>query len=286
VISLLGGLGGALFFAIAILAGSRSSRLIGPAPAAGWMFVIGLTIALPLAIATGAMPAGLGGPSTIWIVAAGSASVVAQTSQYRAMRVGPVGLLAPIIATQGAIAALFAVALGEPLRGEVGAALVVIVAGVVVATLSPGDSTVSDSAHGPRFTPLLHAFAAAVAFGVSLVATGRLGNELSPAWALLPSRVLGVAIVAIPLAARSRLVLTRKAVPFVIAAGAAETAGVIAFVLGAEEALAVSAVLVTQFATITTAVAWLLFDERFSRRQVIGVAMVIVGVSVVAAVQA
>ena len=58
---------------------------------------------------------------------------------YAALRAGMVGLVAPIISTEGAIAALLAIVAGEPLTAAAGAALALIALGVALAGASPSE---------------------------------------------------------------------------------------------------------------------------------------------------
>src|SRR5207302_6373758 len=104
-------------------------------------------------------------------------------------------------------------------------------------------------------------------------------------WAVLPPRLLGVAVVALPLALRSRLRLTRRALPLVLAGGLGEVAGFVSFTLGSRHGLAVSAVLASQFAGISAIAAFLLFRERLLRVQVAGVAAIAVGVAALTTLQ-
>ena len=55
----------------------------------------------------------LGGPELGWLVVAGGGNVVGLLLVYGALRVGKVSIVAPIISTEGAIAAVLAVAAGE-----------------------------------------------------------------------------------------------------------------------------------------------------------------------------
>ena len=136
---------------------------------------------------------------------------------YTGVRIGKVGVVAPIVSTEGAIAALIAVAAGEQLAPGTGAALVVIAVGIVLAAASR-DSSGSGSRTSDLRAALFGA-AAAVSFGASLYATGRVSAELPVAWAILPPRVVGVLAIALPLALAGRLTLTRRAVPFVLGRG-------------------------------------------------------------------
>ena len=69
-------------------------------------------------------------------------------------------------------------------------------------------------------------------------------------------------------------------------AGTCEVLGFGAFALGARGDLAVAAVLASQFAAIAGVAAYLLFRERLSRLQICGVALVVIGVAALTAVQA
>jgi drug/metabolite transporter (DMT)-like permease len=131
--------------------------------------------------------------------------------------------------------------------------------------------------HGRRGALL--ALAAAGAFGVGLYATGRAGADLPVAWVVLPARAIGVLVVTIPLALTSRLELTRRALPLVVASGLAEVLGFASFAVGARHGIAVSAVLASQFAVIAAVGAYLLFGERLGRVQLIGVVLTVVGVA-------
>jgi drug/metabolite transporter (DMT)-like permease len=126
---------------------------------------------------------------------------------------------------------------------------------------------------------------AAVSFGFSLYATARVSAELPVVWALLPARVVGVLLVALPLALTARLRLTRRALPLVVASGIAEVLGFALFAIGSRHGIAVSAVLASQFGAIAGVAAFLLFRERLARIQLAGVVMIVVGVSVLSVLQ-
>jgi drug/metabolite transporter (DMT)-like permease len=128
--------------------------------------------------------------------------------------------------------------------------------------------------------------AAAVAIGWSLYAIGRVSVALPVVWALLPSRVIGVAVVTVPLALRSGLRMTREALPLVLVAGVFEVAGFALFALGARHGIAVSAVLSSQFAAIAAIAAYALFRERLSPIQLAGVAVIVAGVGTLSGIQA
>ncbi|HEV3379032.1 MAG TPA: EamA family transporter [Thermoleophilaceae bacterium] len=308
-LAIVGGLGAALVFATVTLCNSRSSRMIGPSHLLAWVMLIGLAIVAPLVVLEG-VPDGLDAESGAWLAVAGVGNVVGLLLAYAALRVGKVGIVAPVIATQGAVAAVLAVVAGESIGAAAGVCLAAIAVGVVLAGLSneaaeeglgaAGDgegagprSAGGGEGAGPRSAgaleqrrALLYALGAAFAIGWSLYATARASIDLPVVWALLPSRVIGVAAVTVPLVLRSGLRMTREALPLVLVAGAFEVLGFALFALGARHGIAVSAVLASQFAAVAAVAAYFLFGERLARIQLAGVALIVVGVGVLSAVEA
>jgi drug/metabolite transporter (DMT)-like permease len=272
--AILGGLGAALAWAATTLCAYRSSRMIGPLSVLSWVMIVGLLVTLPGALAQG-VPADLAGGTIAWLALGGVGNVAGLLLSYAGLRSGKVGIVAPLASTEGAIAAVISVAAGERVAPGAGVVLVVIAVGIVLTTVSRTTPHVErDSAR-----PALLALGAAVAFGSSLYATGHVGTRLPVFWAVLPPRVVGVVVVALPLAARGRLLLTRSALPLVVTGGLAEVAGFISFTLGSRHGLAVSAVLASQFAAISAVFAFLVFRERLLRIQVVGVATIVAGVA-------
>jgi drug/metabolite transporter (DMT)-like permease len=280
-IAVLGGLGAAVLFAAATVSAARGSRLVGAESFLAGVMTVGLVVALPI-VALGGAPPGLDPSSFGWLALSGIGNVAGLLFDYAALRVGRLGLVAPILATEGAIAALISVAGGERLAPGAAATLVLIAAGVVLATRT-GSRDVDSSDQSRR--AVLLALAAACSFGASLYATGRVSAQLPLAWALFPARLVGVAAVALPLAFTGRLRLTRRAAPWMMLAGACEVGGFAAFAIGARHGIAISAVLSSQFATLAALAGIVLFRERLARIQFAGVAAVACGVAILSSLQ-
>ena len=281
-IAVAGGLGAAFAWATTMICATRAARLIGATSVLAWVMLVGLVLTLPWALIRGVPD--VDGTATIWLALGGVGNCAGLLLVYTGVRIGKVGVVAPIASTEGAIAALIAVAAGEQLAPGAGAALVLVAVGIVLAGLHGGSPN-----SGSRNRDLEAAFfgaAAALSFGVSLYATGRVGTELPVAWAILPPRIVGVLAIAVPLAIAGRLTLTRRALPFVLGAGVAEVVGFALFVLGAREGIAITAVLASQFGAIAAIMAVFLFHERLTRLQVIGIAAIAAGVAVMSALQA
>jgi multidrug transporter EmrE-like cation transporter len=70
----------------------------------------------------------------------------------------------------------------------------------------------------------------------------------------------------------------------VLVAGTGEIIGSTLLAWGASVSIAITAVLGSQFAAIAAVVAFVLFGERLSRSQVVGIAFIAAGVTALAAV--
>ena len=101
-----------------------------------WVQVVGLALVVPFAIGNGVPDA----PTDDWLLAllAGVAYLGGSACWTFAVRLGAVGIVTMLVATDGAIAATTSALLGETVGLAVGAALAVVVAGVLLAT-RPGE---------------------------------------------------------------------------------------------------------------------------------------------------
>jgi drug/metabolite transporter (DMT)-like permease len=257
--------------------------MIGSPSVLAWVVFTGFCIVVPWA-ALESVPDGLDRTSMTWLVVAGCGNVVGLLLAYGALRVGKVGIVAPIISTEGALVAVIAVLAGEEVAAGAGIMLVVIVVGVVLAALAPDPESTPTDRVSLRVPAL--ALAAACSFAASLYATGRASADLPIAWAVMPPRVVGTLVVALPLALSSRMHLPRRAAPLVVACGAAEVVGFASFAIGARHGVAVTAVLASQFAALAGVAAYVLLGERLTRVQIAGVVVVISGVAVLTWLQA
>jgi drug/metabolite transporter (DMT)-like permease len=277
VVAIVAGLAAAGCWTVTTLAASRSSRLVGSLRALAWVMLIGFLVVLPFAIVSAAPT----GSARWWLLVAGTGNVAGLLLEYQAVRIGKVGVVAPIASTEGAVTAVIAFAAGEPTSPVTALSLGVIAIGVVLAALEDG----GDTGHPVRTGPSVAlALGAALAFGAGLYAAGHVSGSVSLAWLVLPARLVGVTILAAPLALARRIRITRQTVPFVTAAGLAEVAGYCAFAIGARHSIGVTSVLGSQFAAFSAIAAHFLFGERLRRIQVVGVIAIVIGVSTLAIV--
>jgi drug/metabolite transporter (DMT)-like permease len=246
--------------------------------------LVGLVLTLPAVAITG-IPDRLNGTSGLWLLLAGAGNVGGLVVAYAAMRIGQVALVAPVVSTEGAIAAVIALVVGESIAPAAGLTLAVIASGIVLAAIPErGYAETAASARHPEAVGL--AVIAAIAFGASLYAAGRAGATLPSSWVVLSARLIGSVVLALPLALSGRLHLTRQALPLVVTSGVCEVLGFVAYTAAARHGIAVAAVLSSQFAALAALGGYLLFKERLSRLQLLGVAIVLVGVAVLSAIRA
>ena len=219
---------------------------------------------------------------TAWDVAEAVAFLAGPKATWISGIVLPVdgGLMAAVPSTEGAFAAMLSVVvLDESLTVQITVALAVVVAGVLLVTFH---ASVADI----HLRPSLFAIAAAVLFGIGLVASSQAGDELGAFWTILVARILGIVLIALPLLARRGLGPAGKALPLVTYSALAESGGFAAFIAGAQHGVAVTAVLASQFAAVAVFGSYVMFGERLGRQQLAGAVVIAAGVAAVAALRA
>ena len=284
-IAVIGGLFAAVAWAATTMCYSRASRSLPSASVIALAMLVGFVVTAPAALIAG-IPDDLNGDTVGLLFLAGAANLAGLLLVVTALRAGQVSIVAPIVSTEGAIAAVLAILAGEAISPGAGVTLALVAAGIALASAGTSEEVVDEpmTRHPRRAVAL--AIVAALSFGVSLYATGQVSDDLAIPWALLPARVIGVVVLAVPLLFARRLVVTREGLPFVVLAGIGEVVGFAAFTLGARDGIAISAVLASQFGVLAAVAAYALFGERLSRRQTAGVAAIAVGVAALTLIQA
>lgn len=206
-------------------------------------------------------------------VGVGAFSALAYRVGFEAFREGAVAIVAPIIACEGAVAAVFAFAAGERLGIAVAGFLPFAVVGVVLAAMGRGGGKAA----------VLPAVVAALMWGGILVLSAPVAEDLGVYWGFLLIRVSALAA-ALPFALRTGAVTSWIGDPWRVAAwGVGDSVAYLLFVTAADRGpVAVASVLAAQFATVAV-VAGMLSGERPLPRQRIGIALVIVAVTGIAA---
>jgi drug/metabolite transporter (DMT)-like permease len=283
--AVLGGLLAAVAWAATTMCYSRASRTLPSASVIALAMLVGFVVTAPAALIAG-IPDDLDRGTVGLLFLAGAANLGGLLLVVTALRAGQVSIVAPIVSTEGAIAAVLAIVAGESVSPGAGVTLALVAAGIALASAGTAEEVIEESTDRHPRRAVALAIVAALSFGVSLYATGRVSDDLAIPWALLPARVIGVVAIAVPLLVARRLVVTREGLPYVVLAGIGEVVGFAAFTLGARDAIAISAVLASQFGVLAAVAAYALFGERLSRRQTAGVAAIAVGVAALTWIQA
>ena len=251
---------------------AQATRSVGPFTVVFGSIVLGVAAVAPAAAFVD--PPAWSLPTAALAIFVGLLVVVAYQLGFVAFRTGSVSIVTPIIACEGAVAAVIAVAAGEDVRRSVLALLPVAVLGVVLAGRGEG---------GGRSGALPAAVSASI-WGVILVLSAVVADDLGVYWTFLLVRTSAVAWM-LPLAFRTGAVTRWSAEPWRVSAWAfGDSAAYLAFVAAADRGpVAVASVLAAQFATVAVLVATVFFGERPHPRQLVGVALVIATVSAIAA---
>jgi drug/metabolite transporter (DMT)-like permease len=278
VIGVVGGLLAAILWGTSTVVASRSTRMIGSQQALGYVMLTGLVLCIVAAPLVEGVP-DVGRHGAGWALLAGAASVFGLSMLYRALRIGKVGVVAPIASTEGALAALFSVVLlGQALSTSISVALTVVAVGVIVVTFQGSRADL-------QLRPSLYAFTAAAVFGVGLIASSQAGDAIGPLWTILVARVVGIVFVVTPLVLRGAFPRPGAALPLVVFSGCAEVIGFAGYIIGARDGVAVPAVLASQFAAVAAIISYFVYGERLTTRQFSGALVIGAGVAAVAALR-
>jgi O-acetylserine/cysteine efflux transporter len=138
--------------------------------------------------------------------------------------------------------------------------------------------------HGHPLKAGLLATLAATLFGLSLFAGARAIETIPQLWLPAGSRTFGTVLVAVPLLIAGKLPRPGRFLRFTFYSALAQSTGYFAFLVAADSSgVSVPAVLASQASVVGMVISFLVLGERLSRRQLVGIAVLLTGVAVVAA---
>ena len=231
------------------------------------LVALALVLAARGSLATGALG---------WGVVSGLLSLGSVTCFYRALAVGTMSVVAPVVATSAVVPVLVGVVGGERPGPVTTAGIVLALAGVVLASRQVALDPPADH----RLSIVL-AVAAAVCSGLQLVALQRAG-AVDALTGVSASRATSVTVFVVV------LVLTRtsapaRALPAVVVVGLLDTGANLAYALASTRTLlSLAAVLSCLYPLVTTALARALLHERPRPAQWAGAALALTGVLLIA----
>jgi drug/metabolite transporter (DMT)-like permease len=204
---------------------------------------------------------------------AGVAGLVSAPCFYRALALGPMSVVAPIVATSACVPATWGLLRGDAAGALTVTAMVVALGGSALAARTPGAS----GSGGTWAAGVGLAVIAMLFLGLQLVLLGEGAAEGSPLWSVAAARtasVAGLVVIAAVLRPRIDRGLVRGVAPI----GLLDTGANASFALAAESgSLAVAAVLGSLFPVVTVALAQARLGERLRGPQALGAALAIAG---------
>ena len=252
---------------------ARATRSVGIIATLIGSIVIGLAVTLPVALFVD--PPNLTLRGALLVVGMGVLSLAGYLVGFSAFRIGKVSVVAPIIACEGAVAAVISIALGEAVDQRILLLLPVAILGVVLAAMSGGDE-----GHGG----VIRAAMASVVWGGILLMAAPVANEVGVVWGFLLVRMVALVIV-LPVGLKLGVTTNgRLDWKNVAAWGIGDSVASLLYVAAAERGpVAVAGVLAAQFATVGVIAGMVLLKERLRVRQWIGIILVILAVTGIAA---
>lgn len=222
-----------------------------------------------------------GGWDLFLLIVAGIATAAGLVMFYKALAIGTMSVVSPIIAAEVLIPVSAGILLGERpgLHAYIG--MVVTVGGVVLISRTPRKEKQNrtEAHHRAARTAVVLAVLTAVAWGFMLLIYGTTGKE-NPMWAVFDTRVTSAVVLSgyVLLTGRS-LSLKGQNVPVLAAIGILLAIANFLFIIAAGLGyLSVTSILGSLSPVVVTAYAQLLLHERLVARQWAGFAAVFVGI--------
>jgi len=261
-----------LMWGIADFLAGRASRLHPAAMVALVGQAMGLVALLAILLVRGA-----DGDAIVPGIFVGLFGAVAVLAFYRALAVGTMSIVAPIVATSAIVPVLAGVFDGERPGTLQWIGIAAALTGVALASMEPGDGDAADSRKALRL-----ALVAALGIGLSLVFLDR-AAEHDALTGVASARAVGVPVlVLVALKAAARV--PWGAVPKLAVIGLLDTGANAAFAIATTGGLlSVAAVLGGLFPIVTVALAYLILHERLRPVQRAGVLLALAGIPLISA---
>lgn len=257
---------------------ARAARNLGIVPTVIGSVAIGLLVTSPIIFFAGGLPH-ITAKGAVLIVGMGILTLGGYLAGFSAFQKGKLTIVAPTIACEGAVAALFAILLGESMDTRVLLLLPFAVIGVVLAAMGTSEEGQSSGA--------LRAAFAALIWGGILTMAAPVADEVGVIWGFVLVRVVAL-LLALPIGLKMGVTTNARFDWKNVAAwGIGDSVASLLYVAAADRGpVAVAGVLAAQFATVGVIVGMVVLKERLRVRQWIGIVTVIAAVSAIAAVGA
>lgn len=249
------------------------------------LFVMVSSQAVGLAIVIGVVAIrGTGAPALVRLLPAvggGLAGIAALTSFYRALAIGTMSVVAPIAATGVSVPVVVGIASGDHPAASQLIGIVIAVIGVVLASREHGPG-IED--RGASRASVALALLAAAGFGCYFVGV-QSSARADPMWALLASRVAGVALLLVVAAVQGGIAVARPGRLWPLALmGVLDVSATGFYAVATRHGLlSVVSVAASLYPLATVLLARVVLGERVRRVQELGIAAALAGVVLMAA---
>jgi drug/metabolite transporter (DMT)-like permease len=249
------------------------------------LFVTIASQAVGLAVVIGVVAIrGTGAPDLTRLLPAvggGLAGIAALTSFYRALAIGTMSVVAPIAATGVSVPVVFGIARGDRPAASQLIGIVIAVIGVVLASREHGPG-IED--RGASRAGIALALLAAAGFGCYFVGV-QSSARADPMWALLASRVAGVALLLVVAAVQGGTAVSRPGRLWPLAVmGVLDVSATGLYAVATRHGLlSVVSVAASLYPLATVVLARVVLGERVRRVQEVGIAAALTGVVLMAA---
>ncbi|MGZ4321885.1 MAG: EamA family transporter [Solirubrobacteraceae bacterium] len=249
------------------------------------LFVMISSQAVGLAVVIGVVAIrGTSAPALVRLLPAvggGLAGIAALTSFYRALAIGTMSVVAPIAATGVSVPVVVGIARGDRPAASQLIGIVIAVIGVVLASREHGPG-VED--RGASSAGIALALLAAAGFGCYFVGV-QSSARVDPMWALLASRVAGVALLLVVAAVKGGIAVGRSGRLWPLAVmGVLDVSATGLYAVATRHGLlSVVSVAASLYPLATVVLARVVLGERVRRVQEFGIAAALAGVVLMAA---
>jgi drug/metabolite transporter (DMT)-like permease len=285
VVGLALGLSAALLWGLADYTAAIVSRRTGALNVVAGFHVVAVAVMAVAVVATGDL-AGVGGRDVAVLAGIGAVGAVSYVAFYRALAIGPISVVSPIVSGYGAVTVVLSLALlGERLAAAEAVAITVLIGGVMLASadLAPGSDAEPLQVRGVAL-----AIFAMVTFGSFLFGVAYHAPTLGWLAPIFLARAFS-GIFLLPVVFRRGIPPRSERTPRLLLTlgvlGLLDTGGMVAFNIGIEHAdTAIVGAASSPYAIVPILMGVLVLGERPPVVQRMGVVAVIAGVALLAVV--
>jgi drug/metabolite transporter (DMT)-like permease len=274
------GLTAALLWGLADYSAALASREAGALRVVLGFHVVAVVL-LGIAVAATSDLGRAGGEHLLVLAAVGAVGAVAYLAFYRALAIGPISIVSPVVSGYAATTVVLAlILLGESLSVLEAGAVILAVGGVVLASSDLASMRVRDT---DRPQGVLLAILAMVTLGTFVFGLAYYADDLGWLLPIFLGRASTMVVLAAALAGdlrRSPRLVSARLLPVIVLLALLDTGGYVAFNVGTGHAdTAIVAGAAAPYAVVPIVLGVVLLEERPAAPQWVGIVLVLVSVA-------